>query len=178
MGATSQDEPHGAGAGPRAGRPLVPEYGIPDTDEGTLPWDWARERLERAVTYWVATSRPDGRPHLMPTWGVWVDDAFYFEGGLQTRRARNLEARGEVVVSVGGDDDAVIVEGVATRITDPAPPLEAALVAAFGKYRAGFDYTVDPANWRSGGLWRADPTVVFGWSAHGYPRDATRWRFG
>ena len=72
----------------------------------------------------------------------------------------------------------MIVEGVVTRITDPPSPLEAALVTAFGKYRAGFDHTVDPADWRAGGLWRADSTVVFGWSAHGYSRDATRWRFG
>ncbi len=97
----------------------MPEYGIPATDEGTLSWEWARERLREALTYWVATVRPEGRPHLMPTWGVWVGDAFYWEGGLQTRRARNVALRGDVVVSVGGDEAAVIVEGHAERVPGP-----------------------------------------------------------
>ena len=163
---------------PRTERPDVPEYGIPASAEGTLPWAWAREQLQAALTYWVATARPDGRPHLMPTWGVWVGDAFYWEGGLQTRRARNVALRDAVAVSVGGDEAAVIIEGHAVRVTDPDPALEAELVAAFAKYRGPFDYTVDPANWRSGGLWRVESTVGFGWTSHGYPGDATRWRFG
>lgn len=161
----------------RPERPYVPEYGIPASDEGTLPWAWARDRLVDALTYWVATVRPDGRPHLMPTWGVWVDEAFFWEGGLQTRRARNLAQRDDVSVSLGGDEAVVIVEGHAERVTEPDVTLEARLVAAFAKYAQPFDYTVDPANWRTGGLWRVRPTVAFGWTAHGYPRDATRWRF-
>lgn len=171
------DDPGDARA-PRTERPHVPEYGIPASVEGTLPWQWAREQLQAALTYWVATPRPDGRPHLMPTWGVWVGDAFYWEGGLETRRARNVALRGDVVVSVGGDEAAVIIEGHAVRVTDQDAALEAELVAAFGKYTAPFAYSVDPANWRTGGLWRVDPTVGFGWTSHGYPGDATRWRFG
>ena len=93
----------------------------------------------------------------MPTWGVWVGEAFYWEGGLQTRRARNVALRRDVVVSVGGDEAAVIIEGHVVRVTDPDPVLEAELVAAFAKYTGPFDYTVDPDNWRTGGLWRVDP---------------------
>ena len=113
----------------------------------------------------------------MPTWGVWVGDAFYWEGGLRTRRARNVALRDDVVVSVGDDEAAVVVESHAERVTDPDVALEAALVAAFGKYAEPFDYKVDPANWRTGGLWRAEPMTAFGWTAHGYPGDATRGRF-
>ena len=89
-----------------------------------------------------------------------------------------MALRGDVVVSVGGDEAAVIIEGHVVRVTDPDPVLEAELVAAFAKYTGPFDYTVDPDNWRTGGLWRVDPTVGFGWTSHGYPGDATRWRFG
>ena len=55
------------------GRPHIPGYGIPTHTEGLLPWSFALERLEKARNYWVATTRPDGRPHTVPVWGVLVD---------------------------------------------------------------------------------------------------------
>ena len=55
----------------------MPGYGLLDAAQGAglLPWRWAVARLERSHDYWVATVRPDGRPHLTPVWGVWTDDA-------------------------------------------------------------------------------------------------------
>jgi hypothetical protein len=48
------------------------------------------ERLEKdagiSPTQWLATVRPDGRPHVMPVWAIWVDDAFYFVTGTTTRK--------------------------------------------------------------------------------------------
>ena len=44
-------------------------YGVEEGGE-LLPWAWALERLTRSHDYWVATSRPDGRPHVMPVWAV------------------------------------------------------------------------------------------------------------
>ncbi|MEI6136703.1 MAG: pyridoxamine 5'-phosphate oxidase family protein [Chloroflexota bacterium] len=34
----------------------------------------ALARLRTAMNYWIATTRPDGRPHAAPVWGVWLDD--------------------------------------------------------------------------------------------------------
>jgi len=161
---------------PHASRPHIPEYGIPDDEAGLLPWHWAQERLDRALLYWVATTRPDRRPHSMPTWGAWVDDAFWFEGGLATRRARNLAANPSAVLSVAeGAEDVVILEGTTERIEDPDRRLADRIVSGFAKYRATKGYEVDPANWRTGGLWVLRPVVGFGWSR--YPDDATRWTF-
>jgi hypothetical protein len=56
-----------------------------------MPWTWAEERLGESHNYWIATSRPDGRPHLMVIWGLWLDGVFYFSTGGQSRKARNLE---------------------------------------------------------------------------------------
>jgi nitroimidazol reductase NimA-like FMN-containing flavoprotein (pyridoxamine 5'-phosphate oxidase superfamily) len=161
---------------PTASRPHIPDYGIPDSLDGLLAWGWARERLEEALTYWIATVRPEGRPHAMPSWGAWVDDRFFFEGGPRTRRARNIARNPEVVVSVEHGDDAVIVEGVAVML-EPEPDLEARVVEGFAKYRTSHDYEVDPQNWREGGLWALDPRVAFGWNVGLYPADATRWHF-
>ena len=64
-------------ADPTADRPHVPGYGIPESTDGILPWPWARERLERAIVYWLATAGSDGAPHLIPIWGAWVADRWY-----------------------------------------------------------------------------------------------------
>jgi nitroimidazol reductase NimA-like FMN-containing flavoprotein (pyridoxamine 5'-phosphate oxidase superfamily) len=74
---------------PLADRPHVPGYGVPESVDGILPWSWARERLERAIVYWLATTGADGAPHIIPIWGAWVGDRWYVEGG-PTRWQRNL----------------------------------------------------------------------------------------
>lgn len=163
---------------PRATRPHIPGYGIPDNDRCTLPWSWARQQLEQALVYWVASVKPDSHAHLMPTWGAWVNDRFYFEGGLETRRARNIAANGWISVGISERNQAVIVEGEAVNI---APLHDAGLIAAllegFVKYRDSDDYEADPANWRdpAGGLWELRPSVAFGWSR--FPDTTTRWEF-
>src|SRR2546427_4666203 len=70
---------------PLASRPYMPGYGLPAADkgEGLLPWEWAVERLTESHNYWVATTRPEGRPHVMPVWGIWVESVFYFSTLLQ-----------------------------------------------------------------------------------------------
>jgi Pyridoxamine 5'-phosphate oxidase len=165
---------------PHVERPSIPDYGVPESLEGTLPWSWAEARLREALTYWISTSGRDGRPHAAPVWAVWLDGRLWFEGGLRTRRARDLAGDPRAVAAVHVDDaTALIVEGVVETRTDPDGALAARLVGAYGKYRATpWAYEADPANWRSGsggGLWALRPTVAFGWSH--FPEDATRWRW-
>lgn len=164
---------------PRAERPSVPSYGIPEGIDGTLPWTWAEERLAAAETYWVATARPDGRPHLVPIWAAWLDGRLWFEGGAATRRARDIAGNPAISISVEVPvDGAVIVEGHAERRLGVPADLAPRLVDAFAKYATPpRDYRADPANWASpdGGIWIVTPRIVLGWSS--FPADATRWRF-
>ncbi|MFH1474344.1 MAG: pyridoxamine 5'-phosphate oxidase family protein [Chloroflexota bacterium] len=164
---------------PRLERPSAPSYGIPDGLAGTLPWSWAEERLGAAETYWVATTRPDGRPHLMPVWAAWHAGRLWFEGGAATRRARNLALKPAITVGIElPGDGAMVVEGSADCHLGVAPGLVDALVAAFSKYDVPpRSYRVDPANWEdpAGGIWMVTPRIVFGWTS--FPADATRWRF-
>ena len=60
-------------------------YGVPETEEGVLDWSWAVERLEPALNYWFATTRPDGRPHAMPAWAVWLSRQHYCGSGSTFR---------------------------------------------------------------------------------------------
>lgn len=165
-------------AEPRPDRPKMPEgYGVPRSNEGTLPWSWAVERLEGALNYWIGTTRPDGRPHAVPVWGAVVDGTVYFEGGPDTRRGRNIAANPAVVVHIEQGNDIVIVEGTAEEITGPGPSLTAQLAEAFAaKYGPGYDYRPTADQWNEGGLYVVRPHVVFAWSK--FPQDATRWRFG
>jgi hypothetical protein len=160
---------------PQPGRPRIPEYGVPDDREGLLDWPWVVERMTSATTYWISTLRPDGRPHMMPTWGAWLLDRLWLEGGLRTRRARNLAHQPACTVSTQRADDVVIVEGRAVRVGEPGPALQEALLEGYAKYSASHGYVADPENWRSGGLWFVEPRVVFAWSS--FPVDCTRWTF-
>jgi general stress protein 26 len=103
---------------PAASRPYMPEYGIlePQEGQGLLPWSWAVERLSRSHNYWLATTKPDGRPHLMAVWGIFLEGAFYFSTGRRTRKAHNLASNAFCTVCTQSAEEAVILEGVATLI--------------------------------------------------------------
>ena len=53
---------------PRPGRdrPEIPDgYGVPRTDHGVLEWSAVEKRLEESHHYWMATTRPNGKPHVV-----------------------------------------------------------------------------------------------------------------
>jgi hypothetical protein len=105
---------------PVAAQPLVAD------DAAATPWTVASERLESPEvnrTYWLATVRPDGRPHLMPILGLWLDGAFYFVTGETTRKGKNLAADPRCVLATSSTSLPaldLILEGEARKITDDA----------------------------------------------------------
>jgi nitroimidazol reductase NimA-like FMN-containing flavoprotein (pyridoxamine 5'-phosphate oxidase superfamily) len=107
-------------------RAPVHEEPMLDDQPATTPWALARERLanpEPSRTSWLATVRPDGRPHLMPIIAFWIDDAFHFVVGEGTRKGRNLAADGRCVVAIGSTtlpSMDVVVEGRAEPLKDEA----------------------------------------------------------
>ena len=55
---------------PKASHPHWPDA-VQDVSKdlsSLKPWPWALERLEKSHNYWISTTRPDGRPHLMLVW--------------------------------------------------------------------------------------------------------------
>ena len=61
-------------------REPIAEQMLKSADATAMPWAEATRRLteDRSSTFWLATARPDGRPHVVPVWAVWLDDALYF----------------------------------------------------------------------------------------------------
>jgi hypothetical protein len=159
---------------PTASRPSMPDYGISPADAGggLLPWSWAVQRLERSHNYWVATSRPDGSPHLAAVWGIWIDGAFHFSTGRRSRKARNLAADPRCVVTPEHAAESVVLEGVAGRVTDHAE-LSRLLALYRHKYGSGFP---DPSQ---NPVLAVHPRVVFGIIEHDpeFSDNATRWVF-
>lgn len=141
-------------------------YGIPSKTEGMLSWDYVADRMSDDRNYWITTTRPDGRPHARPVWGVWIDSTFYCGGGNQTRWARNLATNPEIVVHRESGDNVVIIEGVGEKLTEEntEPSLIEQIDAA---YETKYDTRHGTP------FWRVQPRVVFGWSD--FPDDATRW---
>jgi PPOX class probable F420-dependent enzyme len=157
---------------PEASRPSFPSvYGIHDAAEGLLDWGWATDRLESARNYWVSTTRPDGRPHAMPVWGLWHDDAFYFSTAPASRKARNLDANPAVVVHLESGDEVVILEGRAAQVTDE--DLLRRLSEDYStKYGFGVTFTAEGR-----GLLVVTPREAYAWREQDFPATATRFAF-
>ena len=152
----------------------MPGYGIAPADggDGLLPWSWAVHRLERAHRYWLATTGADGAPHLAAVWGLWLGNSFQFSTGGGSRKARNLAADPRCAVTPELADEAVVVEGLASRVADPAE-LSTLLAAYRHKYGSGFP---DPLQHP---VFTVHPRVVFGIieREEQFTTTATRWVF-
>jgi nitroimidazol reductase NimA-like FMN-containing flavoprotein (pyridoxamine 5'-phosphate oxidase superfamily) len=163
---------------PARTRPSFPDgYGLPDGDEGMLDWSQVRERLVASKHYWLATVRPDGRPHVVPRWGVWLDDKFYYDGAPTTRHVRNLAHNQHVTLNLENGWEAVILEGISEPTSAPADGLGARISEAFAKYHDdGYSPAADAwAGEDGGGLRVITPATAMAWFH--FPKDATRFTF-
>ncbi len=146
-------------------------YGISASAEGLLPWSFVAERMERSRNYWVCTTRPDGRPHVMPVWGVWVGETLFFSTGETSIKARNLAADPRLVVHLESGDEAVILEGVAER-RELGSAAHSDVVGAYAaKYDMDAAQLPGPDGW-----YTLRPATAFAWLEADYPGTATRFR--
>src|SRR4051812_14559390 len=96
----------------RTDRPSMPiGYGVAAGDEGQLPWSWVEREGTRSRNYWICTTRPDGRPHAMPVWGLWLEGAVVFSTDPQSAKARNFTDRPDAVIHLESGDEVVVLEG-------------------------------------------------------------------
>ncbi|WP_131103379.1 pyridoxamine 5'-phosphate oxidase family protein [Ornithinimicrobium sufpigmenti] len=163
---------------PTADRPIFPDgYGLPDTTDGLLRWDQVEARLREAQHYWLGSVRPDGRPHAVPRWGVWLDGRFWYDGAPTTRHTRNVEANPAVTLTLESGTEVVIVEGESHATSAEPDGLGVRLAEAFGKYAAsGYSPAADSWSGPDGGGLRAIvPHRVLAW--FDFPSDCTRFVF-
>jgi hypothetical protein len=161
---------------PLADRPSMPGYGVLPADQGTglLPWAEAERRLAVSHDYWVATVHPDGRPHVMPVWGAWVDSRLWFSSGLRSCKARNLAVDPRCTVTTDDARDPVVMEGTAERVTD-LDRIAGFLDAVNLKYDAAI--TVEFLDPQVNGTFAVRPAWVFAISEDDFSGSPTRWTF-
>jgi nitroimidazol reductase NimA-like FMN-containing flavoprotein (pyridoxamine 5'-phosphate oxidase superfamily) len=121
--------------------------------QATEPVSWERvsDTLTAAELYWLTTIRTDGRPHITPLVGAWVDDSFVFCTGPEEQKARNLEHGTAVAVTTGvntwNDGLDVVIEGHAERVTG-LDTLTRLADAIREKYHGEWDFTPDTDGFR------------------------------
>lgn len=153
-------------------------------DATAIPWSEATRALGSAETYWLATVRPEGRPHVTPLIAVWQDRALYFCTGADERKAKNHKRNPHCVITTGRNelDEGLdlVVEGEAAKMSDEAT-LQRAADAYASKYEPMWHITV-----RDGGVFTGEggnqavvyqvtPTKAFGFGRGTFSQ--TRWRF-
>jgi hypothetical protein len=118
--------------------------------EGLPPVDWAAtvEELEagskprpdspNSRTTWLCTVNEDGTPHVTAVGAIWVDGTFWFQTGADTRKGRNVARDPRCSVAVSIRDADVVIEGAATRVTEPGT------VARIAKAWADQGWPVEP----------------------------------
>jgi len=154
---------------PKPSRPNVPGYGLPKGVKGLLPWKWAEQRLKKSHNYWITTVKPDGSPHVMVVWGLWLGGRFLFSTGSKSRKARNLAKNAHCIVSTELAHEAVIVEGEA----QPADDAERKqLLTQYPR-----KYKWDMSEMAEEPIFSVRPRVVFAlWEKH-FQSKFTRWTF-
>jgi Pyridoxamine 5'-phosphate oxidase len=151
--------------------PLPPVYGSP---KKKLEWAVVRKELEDAPTYWVASTRPDGRPHVVPRDGIWLDDTWYYGGSGETVHNRNVGSNPAVVMHIGDGIKATIVEGEVTKASPTRQVAQRLSDVNNVKYEHyGMNTTAD--TYLSGDYLALRARRVIAWTF--LPEDATRFVF-
>lgn len=154
----------------------MPGYGIlgPDEGSGLLPWPWARQLLAESRYYWVCTVRPDGRPHVMPVWGVWDADELWFSSALRSRKALNLAHDPRCTAATQDPENPVVVEG-GVSVIHHTERLARFTEVSNAKY--GTDYSVDFYDPAVNGVYVLRPGWAFALRHDDFAGSPTRWRF-
>jgi len=173
-------------------RNLATLYDLPAMD-----WEPVRRVMDSGVAQapdtggpnrhssWLTTVDPDGAPHTAGVGALWVDDAYWFQTGPGTRKARNLAHDPRCSIAVATQDFDLVVEGSATPVTDPETVAAMAARWAEGGWPARPDETgraitaefsapsAGPPPWT---VYRLTPVTATAVSTVD-PGGATRWTF-
>ena len=128
----------------------------------------------KSKNYWIATTRPDGRPHVDARLGRLVERRVVLSArtGHRSRRAICRPIRRPIVHLESGDE-CVILEGAAREITDAAE-----IAADRCRVPPEVQNEINRRSRRA--LHRSHRSRA--WRSHGtnanFPESATRWEFG
>ena len=124
-------------------------------------------RLSRETTIWLATTRHDGRPHLVPVWYVWLEGKIYLSTGTDTQKYLNMYRNQSVSLALPDTQNVIIIEGEAHAANHESTTILADYF--YNKYEWDFRYD-ETTQWR---LIEITPYKILAWG-DGYDQDGTR----
>ena len=157
---------------PKPERPNIPaSYGFTPATPHT-PQDWVsiEERLRVSRNYWICSVSPNGYPHALPVWGVWLDQRLYFVTKRASKKGRNLHANPKVAIHLESGDDVVAFQGHVVEVADEHRLTQVASAYSV-KYHGDQIYPDLEV------VFELKPYVAFTWLEQNYHETATRWRF-
>lgn len=83
--------------------------------------DETRAKLEKSKNIWIASVRPDGRPHLVPVWYVWYAQKIYICIDPSSVKATNFRDNPRVTAALEDGSNPIICEGQASPVFSPWP---------------------------------------------------------
>jgi|SRR5579884_69793 hypothetical protein len=146
-----------------------PSYGISNKPEGLLDWSEVATAFEKSRNYWIVSTRPDGRPHAAPVWGLWLDETVMFSTSPNSVKGRNVAVNPNVVVHLESGDDVYMLEGVVERVT------KSEVLARFvDAYDAKYGWRVNPDD-PNGLFYVVRARKAYAWHEKNFPESATAW---
>jgi hypothetical protein len=148
---------------PKVTRPKFPK-GYVDNPASYVDWSWVAAQLTDSKNYWLCSVRPNGRPHAIPRWAVYLDGKIYYDGSPETRHAQNIGSNPHISIHLESGDQAVMLEGISVPAGKPAADLADRLAQAYRKKYAGHGYSPEPDQWDEGGLYVFTPRQCLAWT--------------
>lgn len=137
--------------------------------------DLAEARLARFLAeepvIWLSTVRPDGTPHLVPTWFAWDGETVVLMSKPGAQKARNLRANDHAMLALGDaedDFDVGLLEARAELIED-AGELPPAFAAKYADRIATLGLTMEAFAAIYSLTIRLTPTRALGWHGRSLP---------
>jgi hypothetical protein len=155
-------------------RPQFPK-GYVDQPVSFLTWDWVAAQIADSKHYWLCSVRPNGRPHAVPRWAVYVDGKIYYDGSSETRHNRNIEVNPYISVHLESGTEAVILEGTSGPAQKPSSELAQKLSKEYKRKYQELGYAPEPNSWDAGGLFVFTPRQCIAWSK--FNEDPTKFMF-
>jgi hypothetical protein len=151
-------------------RPTFPP-GYVDKPTSFLTWDWVAAQLTESKNYWLCSVRPptpaapEGRPHVVPRWAVFIDGKIYYDGSPETRHARNIESNPNISVNLESGTEAIMLEGTSVPVEKPSHELGQKLSREYKRKYKDFGYAPEPNAWDGGGLFVFTPRQCIAWTS-------------
>ena len=129
--------------------------------------------LANARIVWLSSIRPDGRPHVVPTWFDWDGEVITVFARSDAQKLRNVRHEPRVMVAIGRADpsfEVELLEGVASVVTAPDSAAQQVrpsdrFTAKYSAAFAGPEGTVDSFAAEFTHALKIRPTRLLDWGA-------------